>query len=78
MTSMYSMYNGTLSKLKQINTGVAQGRVLSPRLFNIYTSDISLPIKDIQTTTYMYMNDITITPSNTKHLKTQQLFSQPP
>ena len=40
-------YNGTLSKLKRINTGVPQGGVLSPTLFNIYTSDIPLPPKDV-------------------------------
>ena len=30
-----TQYNGTLSKLKRINTGVQQGGVLSPTLFNI-------------------------------------------
>ena len=34
--------NNTLSKLKQINTGVLQDRVLSPTLFNIYTIDITI------------------------------------
>ena len=40
-----TQYNGTLSKLKQINTGVPQGGFLSPTLFNIFTSDIPLPQK---------------------------------
>ena len=30
-----TQYNGTLSKLKRINTGVPHGRILSPTLFNI-------------------------------------------
>ena len=67
-----TQYNGTLSKLKQINTGITQGGVLSPTLFNIYTSDIPLPSKDIQITTYA--DDITITASHTKHRKAQQLI----
>ena len=37
-----------------------------------YTSDIPLPPKDIQTTTYV--DDITITVSHTKHCKAQQLI----
>ena len=65
-----TQYNGTLSKLKQINTEVLQGGVLSPTLFNIYISDIPLPPKDVQITTYA--DDITITASHTKHLKAQQ------
>ena len=40
-----TQYNGTLSKLKKINTEGPQGGVLSPTLFNIYTSDIPLPQK---------------------------------
>ena len=67
-----TQYNGTLSKLKQINTDVSQGGVLSPTLFNIYTSDIPLPPKDVQITTYA--DDITITASCTKHCKAQQLI----
>ena len=40
-----TQYNGTPSKLKPTNTGVSQNGVLSPTLFNIYTSDIPLPQK---------------------------------
>ena len=68
-----TQYNGTLSKLKQINTGVPQGGVLSPTLFNIYTSDIPLPPKDIQITTYA--DDITSMASHTQHHKAQQPFN---
>ena len=60
---------------KQINTGVPQGGVLSPTLFNICTSNILLPPKDIQITTYAD-DDITITASYTKHCKAQK-FIQP-
>ena len=51
-----TQYNGTLSKLKRINTRVPQGGVLFPTLFNIYTSDIPLPPKDVQITTYRTPN----------------------
>ena len=47
-------------------------RVLSPTLFNIYISDIPLPPKNIQITTYP--NNITITASHTKHRKAQPLI----
>ena len=64
--------NGTLSNLKRINTGVTQGEVLSPTLFSIYISDISLSPKDEQITTYA--GDITITASNAKRYEAQQLI----
>ena len=67
-----TQYNGTLTKLKRINTQVPQGEGLSPTLFNIYTSDIPLLPKDIQITTYA--DDITIIASHTKHCKAQQLI----
>ena len=38
-----TQYNGTLSKLKRINTEVPQSEVLSLTLFNVYTSDIPFP-----------------------------------
>ena len=59
-----TQYNGTLSKLKQINAGVPQGGVLPPTLFNIYTSDIQIPRKDVQIITYA--DDITVTSPHTK------------
>ena len=67
-----TQYNGTLSKLKRINTGVPQGGVLSPTLFNIYTSNIPLPPKYVQITAYA--DDIIITTSHTKHRKTQNII----
>ena len=68
-----TQYNAdTLSKLKQINTEVQQGAVSPPKLFNIYTSNIPLPPKDVQITTYA--DDIRITASHTKHCRAQQLI----
>ena len=67
-----TQYNNTLSKLKRINTAVPQSGVLAPTLFNIYTSDIPLPPKDVQITTYA--DDITITTSHTKHRKIKQII----
>ena len=62
------------SQNSSINTGVPQVKILSPTLFNIYISDIPLPSKDVQITTYA--DEITITASHTKHCKAQQLIQQ--
>ena len=58
--------------LKQINTEVPQGGVLSPTLFNICTFNIPLPPLDIQIT--YADDDITITASYTKHCKAQKFI----
>ena len=49
-----AQYNGTLSKLKQINTGVPQHEILSPTLLNIHTSDIPL-LQKMCTSQHMLM-----------------------
>ena len=40
-----TQYDGTILKLKRINTRISQGGVLPPNLFNIYTFDILIPQK---------------------------------
>ena len=39
----YTLYNNSKSRQRLLKTGVPQGGVLSPVLFNIYTSDIPTP-----------------------------------
>ena len=71
MTSMHSIQWHTL-KTKMNKHWSTTKLSLSPTLFNIYTSDISLPQKDIQITTYTY--NITTTAFHTKQRKAQQLI----
>ena len=48
---------------RQVKTGVPQGGVLSPTLFNIHTSDIPTPTAPVQV--MLYADDITITSTHT-------------
>jgi len=61
----YTQFNGTNSKHRHMKTGVPQGGVLSPTLFNIYTSDI--PTVHLIT----YADDITILSSHKQHKQAQ-------
>ena len=59
----YTTYRNHTSKQRQIKTGVPQGGVLSPTLFNIYTSDLPPPSAPVQV--MAYADDITITSTHT-------------
>ena len=48
----YTTYRNNTSSQRQFKTGVPQGGVLSPTLFNIYTADIPPPRTPVQVMTY--------------------------
>ena len=57
-------YRNHTSKQRQFKTGVLQSGVLSPTLFNIYTSDLPPPSAPVQL--MAYADDITIISTHTQ------------
>jgi hypothetical protein len=66
----YTIYNNETSKQQQFKAGVPQGGVLSPTLFNVYTSDLPYPPPNVKNVTYA--DDITIYASHTNYRIAQQ------
>ena len=60
----YTTYINHTSSQRQVKTGVPQGGILSPTLFNIYTADVPPPRGPAQVMTYA--DDITITSTHTQ------------
>ena len=59
----YTTYRNHTSKQRQFKTSVPRGGVLSPTLFNIYTSDLPPPSAPVQV--MAHADDITITSTHT-------------
>ena len=68
----FTQYQNSRSKLQQFKTGVPQGGVLSPILFNLYTSD--LPDPPMGVTILSYADDMTPAASHSNyHIAEQRL-----
>ena len=70
----YTTYRNHTSRQRQFKTGVSQGGVLSPTLFNIYTSELPPPSAPVQV--MAYADDITITSTHTS-TSTAKKYIQP-
>jgi len=68
----YTILQNTESKILKVKTGVPQGGVFSPVLFNIYMSDIPKPPKDVQLE--IYADDMNTLSSHNKYEIAEQLI----
>ena len=66
----FTLYHGFKSKLQQFKTGVPQGGVLSPVLFNLYTSGKPNPPTGVSITTYA--DDMNPAASHSKYKTAEQ------
>src|SRR4030095_15081559 len=70
----FTLFNNIASRKQTLKTGVPQGGVLSPALFNIYTSDIPDPPEGVDL--FSYADDINTLASNSS-IQTPQEKLQP-